>query len=101
MSFTSQGTYMVYKAGSQIYIEDAAAMRDAFKEALEKGHKHFAVDFSDTSYIDSAGLGVLVSIHKKALVVGGGVKLIDLKGNVKDIFELTRLNKVFDIVDKL
>lgn len=101
MGFSSQGMYMVYKTGPKIYIEDATTMRDEFKEVLEKGHKRFAVDFSDTTYIDSAGLGVLVSIHKKAMVIGGGVTLINLKGHVKEIFELTRLNKVFDIVDKL
>jgi anti-sigma B factor antagonist len=101
MGFTMYGNYAVYTAGSKIYTEDAARMREKFKALQEKGHKFFVVDLSGTDYLDSAGLGVLVGIHKKALELGGGVKLVGVTGNVKEIFELTRLNKVFEMVSSL
>lgn len=97
MSFTIQGDYFVYKGPTRIYTEDAAVMRQAFKDAMEKGQKRFIVNFSDTEYIDSAGLGVLVSIQKRALEQSGSVKLVGVKGNVEEVFQLTRLTKVFEI----
>lgn len=101
MNFTTHGDYLVYKGSVRIYTEDATMMRQEFKAALEQGHKNFIVNFSDTDYIDSAGLGVLVGVQKKALEQAGGVKLVGIKGNVKEIFLLTRLSKVFDIYNTI
>lgn len=97
MDFFMRGNYAVYNAGHKVYTEDAAKMREEFKKMFDKGQKFFAVDFSTTDYIDSTGLGVLVGIHKKVLEMGGTLKLVGVKGNVRDIFELTRLTKVFQI----
>lgn len=97
MAFLTHGNYLVYNAPAKIYTEDAALMRQSFKDALDKGEKNFIINFAGTDYIDSAGLGVVVGIHKKALERGGGVKLVGVKGNVKEIFHLTRLSKIFEI----
>ena len=62
-----------------------------------KGHNMFIVDLGAVDYIDSSGLGTLVAIHKRALQNGGCVVIKGLHGLVKDLFEMTRLNKVFEI----
>ena len=56
---------------------------------------------TDLSYIDSAGLGALVSLLKRASENSKELRLFGLRGNVKKIFELTRLNMVFNIFDTL
>ena len=66
-------------------------------DILIKGHKTFIIDLGGVDYIDSSGLGTLVSIQKQALQHGGGVTLKGIHGLVKDVFELTRLDKVFKI----
>ena len=66
-------------------------------DILIKGHKTFIIDLGGVDYIDSSGLGTLVAIHKRALQNGGSVVIKGLHGLVKDLFELTRLDKVFEI----
>lgn len=81
----------------KIYVEEAAAIREKLLEFLEKGHPNFIINLSGVDYIDSSGLGVLVAIQKRALEHKGGVVIQGLHGAVKQIFELTRLTRVFDV----
>ena len=67
--------------------------KDKIDNAIKKG----TGELEGVDYIDSSGLGTLVAIQKQALQHSGGVTLKGIHGLVKDLFELTRLNKVFDI----
>lgn len=81
----------------KIFVEDAAILREKLLEEIGKGYHRFIIDMHQVSYIDSSGLGVLVAIHKRAIENGGGVAIKGLQGAVKDLFFMTRLNKVFEI----
>lgn len=81
----------------RIYVEEAALLREKLLEYISKGYANFIIDVSRVSYIDSSGLGVLVAIHKRAIQNSGAVTIKGLQGMVKELFELTRLNKVFDV----
>ena len=72
-------------------------LRQKLLNHIDKGHNRFVVNLSNVDYIDSSGLGVLVAIHKRSLQHGGSVAISGLKGTVKELFELTRLNKVFEV----
>ncbi len=78
-------------------IEFKEKLIDAFKEESEK----VLIDMTAISYIDSAGLGALVSLLKRASERSKELRLFGLKPNVNKIFELTRLNRVFKIFDTL
>ena len=80
-----------------LYVEEAAVLRQKPLMHIDKGYNHFVVNLSNVDYIDSSGLGVLVAIHKRSLQHGGSVAITGLKGTVKELFELTRLNKVFEV----
>ncbi|MDU2065354.1 MAG: STAS domain-containing protein [Sporomusaceae bacterium] len=82
----------------KIYVEEAATLRQNLIDYIEKGHKDFVINMAQVDYIDSSGLGVLVAIQKRALQNGGGVVIKDLQGIVKELFELTRLTKVFTVI---
>lgn len=86
------------KLTGSIYVETASIMREKLLHQLDKGYKDFVIDFEHVDYIDSSGLGVLISIQKRSLQSGGDIVIKNLKGNVKELFELTRLVKVFKIV---
>ena len=88
---------VVVNLSGSIYVEEAAQIRESLIGYIEKGHKTFVVDLGNVDYIDSSGLGTLVAIQKRALQNGGSVIIKNLKGLVKDLFELTRLTKVFEI----
>lgn len=81
----------------RIFVEDAAQLREKLLELIDQGHRRFIIDMHQAMYIDSSGLGVLVAIHKRAVENGGGVVIRGLQGVVKDLFLMTRLNKVFEM----
>jgi anti-sigma B factor antagonist len=64
---------------------------------FESGTKNLLVDLKEVRFIDSSGLGVLVSGYKNASTHQGSIKLCSLQTQVKSMFELTRLHRVFDI----
>jgi len=80
-----------------MYVEEAAILREKLISLMEAGHKHFVIKLHAVNYIDSSGLGVLVAIQKRALQMKGGVTLVGASGLVKELLELTRLNKVFQM----
>lgn len=80
-----------------LYVEGAELLREKLIKYMEKGQKHFLVKMHKVDYIDSSGLGVLVSIHKRTQQCNGSLVITGTTGFVKELFELTRLNKVFDM----
>jgi len=74
---------------------------DEFKKNMnshfESGQKNIIIDLKDVRFIDSSGLGVLVSGFKNASTRQGTLKLSGLQSQVKSMFELTRLHRVFEI----
>ena len=74
-------------------------MKQRVLEQLEGGDRKFVVDFSSTGYIDSSGLGVLVSLSKKIREQGGELRLSSLNEDLRTLFELTKLDTLFRITD--
>lgn len=68
---------------------------------FESGTKDLLVDLKEVRFIDSSGLGVLVSGFKNASTYQGSIKLCSLQTQVKSMIELTRLHRVFDIYQTL
>jgi anti-sigma B factor antagonist len=62
-----------------------------------EGNKNILIDLKDVRFIDSSGLGALVSGFKNAISQQGSLKLATLQPQVKSMFELTRLHRVFEI----
>ncbi len=90
----NNGQVIVTLEGS-MYVEEAAILREKLLSFMEAGHTQIVIKFHHVEYIDSSGLGVLVAIQKRALQIKGGVTIVGAHGVVKELFELTRLNKVF------
>ena len=67
--------------------------------ALAGGARKFLIDFTNTGYIDSSGLGVLVSLSRKIREVDGDLRLAGLNEDLRTLFELTKLDTLFTIAD--
>lgn len=78
-------------------VEEATELREKFNDLIDNGEKHIKLDFSKCNFIDSTGLGVLVSVYKKLTEKNGSLKLYSLNPQVMKVFKLTRLDQVFDI----
>jgi len=78
-------------------VDEATVLRERMLNMVQNGKKDLLLDFSRCSFIDSTGLGVLVSIYKRTCENRGTFKLQGVNENVMKIFKLTRLDKVFEI----
>jgi anti-sigma B factor antagonist len=79
--------------------EGSVTLRDAVRDLVAKGSKNILLNLSDISYIDSSGLGELVSAYTSVKNAGGELKLLKLTHKVKDLLQITKLYTVFDIKD--
>ena len=79
--------------------EGSSTMRDALREMVTKGQKKILLNLGDVSYIDSSGIGELVSGFTSVTNHGGQLKLLGLTKKVKDLLQITKLYIVFEVHD--
>ena len=77
--------------------EGSSALRDSLRELIAQGDKKILLNLSDVSYIDSSGIGELVSGFTSVANAGGTLKLLGLTKRVKDLLQITKLYTVFDV----
>lgn len=95
----TESNYTKLTLSGSLYVNESTILREKMLEQINQGKKEFLLDFSNVNYIDSSGLGVLISMQKRLKEYQGKLILKGLNGEVKRIFELTRLTKVFEIMD--
>ena len=76
--------------------EGSALLRDLIRQNLAKGRRKVVLNLAAIDYIDSSGLGELVSGYRLMKSEGGEVKLLNLNEKVTDLLQITRLYTVFD-----
>ncbi len=79
--------------------EGSVQLRDSIRDLIGKGQMRILLDLGDVNYIDSSGLGELVSAYTSAKNQGAALKLLKLTKKVHDLLQLTKLYTVFDIYD--
>ena len=79
--------------------EGSVQLRDAIRDLLAKGSKLILLNLADVNYIDSSGIGELVSAYTTVRNQGGELKLLNLTKKVHDLLQITKLYTVFDVKD--
>ncbi len=79
--------------------EGSSNLREGIRELVAKGNKKIVLNLADVSYIDSSGIGELVSGFTTVTNAGGSLKLLNLTQRVKDLLQITKLYTVFDVYD--
>jgi anti-sigma B factor antagonist len=77
--------------------EGSVQLRDAVRDLLSKGSKQILLNLGDVTYIDSSGIGELVSAFTTVRNQGGDLKLLNLTKKVHDLLQITKLYTVFDV----
>jgi len=72
-------------------------LREHLDELLRQGAHRFVIDLTDVPFMDSSGLATLVQTFKRVRIGEGDVRLAGLQDEVRRVFELVRLNRVFDL----
>lgn len=93
------GVTIVDMSGRITLGEGSVILREAVKDLLGKGQKKILLNLGDVSYIDSSGIGELVSAFTSVRNQGGELKLLNLTKKVHDLLQITKLYTVFDIKD--
>jgi anti-sigma B factor antagonist len=92
-----EGDVTVLDVEGQLIVGNRQELKQKVLEELENGERKFLIDFERTGYIDSSGLGVLVSLSKKIREQGGELRLANLNDDLRTLFELTKLDTLFQI----
>jgi anti-sigma B factor antagonist len=93
------GVSIVDCSGRITLGEGSVVLRDTVKDLLGKGQKKILLNLGDVNYIDSSGIGELVSAYTTAKNQGGELKLLKLTKKVHDLLQITKLYTVFDVKD--
>ena len=93
-----QGVLVVDCIGRLVFGEESASLRSKVKELLAQS-PNLVLNLHDVNYIDSGGLGTLVSVYTSARGAGGAVKLASLSQRVGDLLQITKLLTIFEVFD--
>ena len=94
------GDVTVVDAAGRITLGEGASMfRDTIRDLAAGGHKKLLLNLAEISYIDSSGIGELVSGFTTVANQGGVVKLLSLTKRVQDLLQITKLYTVFEVFD--
>jgi len=95
---TMEGVLVVDCSGRVVFGEESAALRDMVKKLLAQ-NPNVVMSLREVNYIDSGGLGTLVSLFTSARNAGGAVKLARLSQRVGELLQITKLLTVFEVFD--
>jgi len=98
MKMQVQGNTVVIEEIKELGAANANGFRDWVRSSMNDGQKNIDVDLSQTTFIDSCGLGALIALHKTACGRQGTVRLLRPQQQVQQILELTRMHRIFEIV---
>jgi len=93
------GVMVVDMSGRITLGEGCTQLRELVRDQLGKGTKHLLLNLADVTYIDSSGIGELVSGFTTVSNQGGRLKLLNLTKKVHDLLQITKLYTVFDVYD--
>ena len=93
----TEGITVLLIKEDRLDANNSEELKTELHRQFESGAKELIIDLKDVHFIDSSGLGALISGYKNASALHGSFKLSSLQSQVKSMFELTRLQRVFDI----
>ena len=96
---TVDGVTVVDVSGRITLGEGFTQLRELIREELGKGNKNILLNLADVTYIDSSGIGELVSSYTTVTNNGGSLKLLNLTNKIQELLAITKLLTVFQVFD--
>jgi anti-sigma B factor antagonist len=98
LSTRQVGNVTVIDVAGRITLgEGSSALRETLRDLIAKNQNKILLNLADVSYIDSSGIGELVSGYTTVTNTGGSLKLLNLNKRVKDLLQITKLYTVFEV----
>jgi anti-sigma B factor antagonist len=96
-----EGVMLVDLRGRITLGPETETVRSKLKGLLDAGYDHIILNLGEITYVDSVGLGTLISSYTSARNAGGNLKLLHLPRGVQQLLQITRLSTVFEIYEDL
>ncbi len=98
LSTRQVGNVTVIDVAGRITLgEGSSALRETLRDLVAKHQNKILLNLADVTYIDSSGIGELVSGYTTVTNTGGSLKLLNLNKRVKDLLQITKLYTVFEV----
>ncbi len=99
MSFSidRENDVTIVDVDGELTVSNRGELKERVLARLEQGDRNFIIDFARSGYIDSSGLGVLVSLSRRIRESQGRLRLAGLNQDLRTLFELTKLDTLFQI----
>jgi anti-sigma B factor antagonist len=98
MKTHSNGDVLLVTGFRSLGAENALLLKELVNAVLTPAHRYVEVDLAQAEFVDSTGLGTLISFHKRLCPVQGAVRLVNPKPMVEQFFQLVRLDHLFEVV---
>lgn len=99
LDVSKKGGITIIKCEGSLDADNIASFKKVAYEILDRGVVRFVLDASKVDFVDSMGLGVLISLLRRVKQKNGDIKIASLTPDVKTIFEITKLYRLFDVCD--
>jgi anti-sigma B factor antagonist len=90
------GIYLLALEGRLVLGQESSGLRSMIDNLLASGVTRMVINLEHVNYVDSAGLGALIEVHRKTKAKGGNLKLCNLGPNLKQALEIARLLPIFE-----
>lgn len=91
--------YVKLEIGGRVDSFSVDDLRYSFDQVIKKGKKNILLTMKDLNYIDSKGVGAFLSFAKWVNKINGKIKIVDMPSNIKGVFNLLSLDKMFPIYE--
>jgi anti-anti-sigma factor len=90
------GVYLLALKGRLVLGDESSGLLTTVDNLLASGATRMVINLEQVNYVDSAGLGALIEMHRKTRAKGGGLKLCHLRPNLKQALEMAKLLPIFE-----
>lgn len=97
VNYDHEKNYWVVKPDGEVDIYTSPKMKEVLIDSLKEKDADILIDCNNLEYVDSTGLGVLISVLKRVRESGNNIIITNLKPNIRKLFDITGLDKVFII----
>ncbi len=99
VSIRNKNKWQILDIKGNIRGKESENLKQVCRENLKDGNLYIVANFENVSFIDSTGLGALIHCHQNMKSAGGDLLLMNLSENIYDLFEMTSVDKLFEILD--
>jgi anti-sigma B factor antagonist len=92
----TNGIYLLALKGRLVLGEESSGLLSVIDKLLASGATRMVINLEHVNYVDSAGLGALIEMHRKTKAKGGGLKLCNLGPNLRQALQMARLLPIFE-----